>query len=622
MRRVEYWIAMDVDTDNFEEAVAQLEQHLPRATYVAVDLEMTGISGGPDTQGMRGDVPQVRYTKCATVVEQPLQIVQIGLCLFEDVSDIGAVTAPSCVEIACRPFNTFIFPRPVVEREVGVETDPYIGVSSGTLLWLRDQGLDIDRWVSKGVSYTSADVGKTLLKALEFSEGDSASSLPKEKLTPNNPRDIQLIDETMKHIAELVESGGTEMRLPNANRFIALCLRQRIAEKHPTLVIEKRSGESNRQFQERWVLNMDDNRRKQRDLERRRRFMGHLGFRRVWDLLRKYRVPLVVHNGFFDLLFLLAAFEGPLPPRLDDFKKRVLDQFGCIYDTKVLAESEELSGVLPGCRSALPELAEALGAQLRPSSVGASAPEESKGIDVADPSVDETRPAESNGTQDGGSQGPVADPNASPPAKTVNFSCPEGFDGYATAQGATAAFHTAGYDAYETGRIFGYYKAQGGQRVAQFANHVFLMGTSFQLNMAGPDLLRDKGVSRWVCDVEKAFLNNKTLLDLLRPVLDGGQARVNLQWAGDTSLLLTITGANTSPGTTKREALEQALDTLLKAQEAVGRLRFCAVDTRLKAAMDEAGPAAAPVMDGDADVNSEADTEAAAGWRTAKRRRR
>ncbi len=50
------------------------------------------------------------------------------------------------------------------------------------------------------------------------------------------------------------------------------------------------------------------------------------------------RVPIVVHNGFMDLLFLMTHFHShKLPSKYTDAKKLINHYFPVIYDTKVLA---------------------------------------------------------------------------------------------------------------------------------------------------------------------------------------------------------------------------------------------------------------------------------------------
>lgn len=54
--------------------------------------------------------------------------------------------------------------------------------------------------------------------------------------------------------------------------------------------------------------------------------------------VKKRRVPLVVHNGFLDILFLLTHFQNnKLPSAYEDAKEMTRALFPLIYDTKVLA---------------------------------------------------------------------------------------------------------------------------------------------------------------------------------------------------------------------------------------------------------------------------------------------
>lgn len=61
----------------------------------------------------------------------------------------------------------------------------------------------------------------------------------------------------------------------------------------------------------------------------------------LWRIGRQ-GVPLIVHNGFMDLAFLFAAFQGSLPPTLQGFVSALLDCIPAGYwDTKMLAFAGE-----------------------------------------------------------------------------------------------------------------------------------------------------------------------------------------------------------------------------------------------------------------------------------------
>ena len=69
--------------------------------------------------------------------------------------------------------------------------------------------------------------------------------------------------------------------------------------------------------------------------------------------------------------------------------------------------------------------------------------------------------------------------------EVVGFMFPQGFDGYSVEKQQTASlFHMAGFDAYQTGRIFAYYGAVlGKDRLVKGMNRVFLMGSAFELRL-------------------------------------------------------------------------------------------------------------------------------------------
>ncbi|CAE8645075.1 unnamed protein product [Polarella glacialis] len=568
---------MDVDVDNFEEALALFAEHLPKATFVAVDLEMTGITGPPETQTCAGDVPQVQYSKARKVLAQPLNIVQVGLCLFEE-------TSPGHFD--CRPFNVFVFPRAFQERDARgniVRSEPFQGLSSSAAAFLAGNGLDFQRWVTKGVSYVDAALEEELLRAMPSqSRGATATESGKERVEPSKPSDIQLLQDVMKQVDAFVAAGGTEMKLPKTNNFMALVFRQRIAERHPGLMVQKRPSELNPNVQDRWVLNLSDANRHSHDQAIRQRLLSHLGFLRMWNLLKKARLPVVLHNGFMDLLFLASALEGPLPAQLSDLKEVVGTALPVLFDTKVLAESPALAGRL-GQRTSLGELATNLAERLQSATaqVGSPGPE---------------------GASDGTCE-EVLD---------ISFTLSEGFRQYAgdgSGEGAASgAFHTAGYDAYETGRVFAFYRSAlalgaEGERVKleTFRNRIFLLYSAFELRIGAQDGLQFDGIVRHLSSVDTAMLNNRGLSQVLQPLTEEGKRRAAFRWcsSGDSLLLILHGHPDTTAGHPGRETCESILDNLLQKQADFGRLESATLEEYLEEVEAElAETAASATSDG------------------------
>ncbi|KAF2074028.1 hypothetical protein CYY_004642 [Polysphondylium violaceum] len=60
--------------------------------------------------------------------------------------------------------------------------------------------------------------------------------------------------------------------------------------------------------------------------------------KRLLHILSASRLPLVVHNGIFDLLFIYSTFIYDLPDQLHDFIAKLLSFFPTIFDTKYISE--------------------------------------------------------------------------------------------------------------------------------------------------------------------------------------------------------------------------------------------------------------------------------------------
>eukprot|EP00927_Polykrikos_kofoidii_P078209 TRINITY_DN75053_c0_g1_i1.p1 TRINITY_DN75053_c0_g1~~TRINITY_DN75053_c0_g1_i1.p1 ORF type:complete len:577 (-),score=86.53 TRINITY_DN75053_c0_g1_i1:172-1902(-) len=542
---------MDVDRDNFEDALVLFEKHLPQATFVSIDLEMTGISGPPATKSSGGDTPTETYAKGRSIVEQPYSIIQVGICLFEE-----NLNTPG--KFDCRPFNVYVFPRPVNERDSDgkqIKTQPFIGVSTSSMTFLASNGMDFNRWIAKGVNFTDSLTRKALEQAMPKPNKTETSTEngafggggpgAREKAVPTKQADIKFVKETMARIAEFVERKEEAFRLPQTNAFLALVLRQNIDERYPHLVVEKRGNPDNPRFQERWVLNLSEEGRLARDQEIRKHFLSQIGFGRMWHTLKDSQKPLVLHNAFFDLLFLVSAFEGSLPATLPEFKNVVHQISPCIIDTKIIAESKELSGRLSS-RSGLGDLAAGLAQKLAGKGVAASGEAPADMTDTASTTAD---------------------------IVNVSFSLPDGFQSYLSSEGS---FHTAGYDAYETGRIFAYYRsAVSSSGIKQFEDRIFLMFSAFEIKLRDEaNQINVGGAARYLYDLDVTLRDGRKLQEVLKPIVLEGKTRVTFRWCDDgQSVLLVMQGVGFDDGDPARASHEKALDGLLAKEEKCGRLK-------------------------------------------------
>lgn len=143
--------------------------------------------------------------------------------------------------------------------------------------------------------------------------------------------------------------------------------------------------------------------------EAKARFEADAGFRLVFDALVEAKKPLVGHNLFFDLLFMLRWLDCPLPKNFSELKDKLHSMFPTIYDTKYLAASGILGEALTSMSTTLGDVYKLM---------------------MSDPLAPDV----------------VAEP----------ISTAEGFPAFLDPAGDESArqFHNAGYDAFCTGCVF------------------------------------------------------------------------------------------------------------------------------------------------------------------------
>merc|ERR1712072_537688 len=100
---------MNVTKDNFLEALPSFTQHLEEASFVAVDLEFTGITLSRDKNGQsrhieKADTPKRRFDRVLRDIVQTYSIIQVGVCVFAE-SPGGSPRG-----MVATPYNFYVFP--------------------------------------------------------------------------------------------------------------------------------------------------------------------------------------------------------------------------------------------------------------------------------------------------------------------------------------------------------------------------------------------------------------------------------------------------------------------------------------------------------------------------------
>jgi poly(A)-specific ribonuclease len=59
-----------------------------------------------------------------------------------------------------------------------------------------------------------------------------------------------------------------------------------------------------------------------------------MGFRLIFKKLIESKKPMIGHNCFFDILFILRWFDGPLDSNFSSLRQRLRVMFPSVFDTK------------------------------------------------------------------------------------------------------------------------------------------------------------------------------------------------------------------------------------------------------------------------------------------------
>mmetsp|Transcript_35305 Transcript_35305/g.85630 ORF Transcript_35305/g.85630 Transcript_35305/m.85630 type:complete len:666 (-) Transcript_35305:2327-4324(-) len=377
----------DVTKENFIDQSNDLIQRISGAAWIAVDEEMTGISLPGTPRPSKADTPAVRYPVLKKVSER-YSIIQLGLCLFEEAGITETPDGGERMSFHVRRYKFTMFPPADNRMAREVTFNP------SSIQFLAQNNMSFDHMVKSGIPYVTKEDAERLMD--KFYEKQTEQKDSAEKKTPSTPRSkVKLVHaedrnfhaRSMAGLREWLDAAihqydqeaenappeGVSMLLPPCNSFLRRALYESIEAEYSNLVLETHNSQIR-------VLRLNAEERKLRKARLQREgweniLQEKLGVYRVFLALTKAcngtstssqaehmmlassvdealatfepedpvegtgrKVPLVVHNGLQDLLFLLTHFHNAdLPRSWPDCKQLIHSYFPVLYDTKCMA---------------------------------------------------------------------------------------------------------------------------------------------------------------------------------------------------------------------------------------------------------------------------------------------
>jgi len=353
-------------------------QHLSKASFVSLDEEMTGINLTGVKRPTKDIIPAQSYPIFHKPAAECFTLLQLGVCLFQSEQGRWKV----------RRYNFYMFPDNANPRD--------IVLSAETARFLRAHNLSLDACIEQGLPFQTFEKTEELLQkhAKEQIRNEKNRTRNSKRKTSSRNKmtslhrqdDKDFIPECLDMVAQwkikCQESNGcnSSILLPECNSFLRRVLYERVCHEYPDLDLESAGNSRPNQIRV-WQA---DTPLSQREITSRQEDWEHfmtesIGMTRIvaaiyhacsstftseldrtsilfaptaacvdWTRTglsplsepssTKHTIPLIVHHGFMDLLFLMTHFVTPtLPSPFSECKALIQKHFSCIFDTKVLA---------------------------------------------------------------------------------------------------------------------------------------------------------------------------------------------------------------------------------------------------------------------------------------------
>ncbi|KAI0476745.1 CAF1-domain-containing protein [Xylaria cf. heliscus] len=372
---------MEMNSTTFWAMLPELVGALADSRWVAIDVEMTGISTGGHFIPP-GSTPQAAYQSVKEAAES-YQILQIGFtfCKYNNISSEYEIKTIEC------PISP-LFPSETGSKALTQALNRQFTTSVSSYAFLRDHNFSFSKMLDSGVPYLSRE------EELDIKRRDiqmlSNDPVDVSKLRGQSMRFYWLYKNRIQHAVEYTrdrERICVPVPSPSGqglNKIETKLIYQLLQDNFPFLVITEAATDG--QLNVVWANSARIARRQRKNTEALNRFIGksthinsirhvfdalageefgskikqswipggtqncHIdlngnnrpGFGHVTDMSQvdaifKAKSPIIVgHNLFHDLAFIYRTFFGRLPETLDEFLAAIHKLFPRIIDSKYM----------------------------------------------------------------------------------------------------------------------------------------------------------------------------------------------------------------------------------------------------------------------------------------------
>jgi poly(A)-specific ribonuclease len=251
---------------------------------------------------------------------------QIGICLVLKSADPKKFTF--------FPYNFFV--APAMERSFTISVE--------AMRFLRRHSFSFDHWIDNSIPFLSKAQEERKLFDLQRKQDSIIKEAenpppPLPDISPRNEDEAAALKRQLEGVEAFVQSGAAQSSQVCDSPFLRRLVYQNVRKLYPDVYMETVIGGGGKR--ELSLFRMSPNDVVMHKLaavaEERKKVMEDVGFRHFMDALCASKKPVVVHNGWLDVLHVTHNFVSPLPETVVEGKKVIREAFGTVYDTKVCA---------------------------------------------------------------------------------------------------------------------------------------------------------------------------------------------------------------------------------------------------------------------------------------------
>ncbi|KAG8339390.1 putative CAF1 family ribonuclease [Trypanosoma vivax] len=323
-----------------DEMIRQAREFTPvhSATKPLANLLMSMASKGEVTPEIMEEMHQIKLnlqSRCAFAEGKCIYDELSAHCVLDEAMKAIAIAerwkrqaSSPHKQVFVKSYYFYLFPC-----KANAEVDRELSVSSETMLFLRNNMMDLNKWVSEGLRFCFfedyAEACRTALKNASTKSLDFCLQLDQLKQwiasiqKPNVRQQLLYLYEDIEHFVLHAKVGETSVftlpylyaplfnELDSLLQPFGMCVKQQFITKNSQGVRNDSTVSDERYFGTRLLL-------------------------AFITTMRERKIPLVLHNGFSDLAFLYCMLHRDTPQSLAEFKGRIREMFPVIYDTRAL----------------------------------------------------------------------------------------------------------------------------------------------------------------------------------------------------------------------------------------------------------------------------------------------